>query len=245
MSSRLTFRTPYRWDALRAFLSARTIDAIETFEGDRYSRGDVRVQYDGASLRVNSAKFADRARRMFDLDADPDEIARHLQRDPVLRPLVQRFLGTRVPGGWEPFEIGVRAIVGQQISVRGATTIMNRLAPILTPAALADAEIVGMPRSRAETIRSFARAVADDATLLAPGESLDDTIERLVALRGIGPWTANYIAMRALRQPDAFPSSDLGLQKAAKKLRVDNLLKRAERWRPFRAYAAMMLWESL
>ncbi|HEX9161413.1 MAG TPA: AlkA N-terminal domain-containing protein [Thermoanaerobaculia bacterium] len=254
----LPYRPPYRWDALVAFLSARAIDAIESFADGRYRRGGVSIAFDDASVILSRGDGEEsgrggpvfaaqddmaRARRMFDLDADSIEIDRHLALDTLLCKIMRP--GTRVPGAWEPFEVAVRAIVGQQISVRGATTIMNRLAPILTPQQLAEAELPGMPRARAEAIRGLARAVADDATLLAPAASLDESIERLTAMRGIGPWTAQYIAMRALHHPDAFPSSDLGLRKAAAAMRINDLEKRAERWRPFRAYAAMLLWESL
>lgn len=240
-------RLPLRWDALVTFLSARTIDALESFDDGRYRRGSVMIHRDDDSLFVTGAINTDtltRARYLFDADADWTPIAKVLRSDPLLRPLVARFRGTRVPGAWEPFEIAVRAIVGQQISVRGATTIMNRLAPVLTPRQLADAAIPGMPKSRAEAIRGLARAASEDETLLSRDLALDDFVTRMTALRGIGPWTAHYLAMR-LGYRDAFPAADLGLEKAAAKLRIRNLEKRSERWRPFRAYAAMLLWESL
>jgi AraC family transcriptional regulator of adaptative response / DNA-3-methyladenine glycosylase II len=239
------------------FLDTRAIGSIVSFVDGRYERivkgAAVTIDLDRNSLRMTVPPslgrdihdLVVRARRMFDLAADPIAIDEHLKRDRVLRPLINRRPGTRVPGAWEPFEIAVRAIVGQQISVRGATTIMNRLSPILTPEQLADAEIGGMPRSRAETIRTLARAVVDDPSILTRAGSLEETVERLMALRGIGRWTAHYIAMRALGEPDAFPDSDLGLIKAARALGIDNLLERAERWRPWRAYAAIALWESL
>ena len=235
--TRLPFRAPFRWDALVKFHRARTIEGIDGFLEDVYKRGDVTIELDGDALRVTASDIADatiRARRMFDLDADPVAIDKHLSSDKVL----PRLPGTRVPGAWEPFETAVRAIVGQQISVRATTTIMNRLAPILTPEKLANAEIVGMPKSRAETIRRL-------ASVWMRASARKIVIEDLLDLRGIGPWTANYIAMRALKDPDAFPESDLGLQKAAKSLRIAHLGKRAERWRPYRAYAAVMLWETL
>ncbi len=234
---------PYRWDALVNFLRARTIDAVESFVDGVYIRGDVRVAYKHPHVILSAAEREESGRRLFDLDANSVEIDAHLSKDPLLKKIMRP--GTRVPGAWEPFEVAVRAIVGQQISVAGATTIMNRLGPILTPQKLSDADIPGMPRSRADAIRGLARAVADDATILAPAASLEDSVERLTALKGIGPWTAQYIAMRAIHHSDAFPSSDLGLVKAAKKFRIANLEKRAERWRPFRAYAAMLLWDSL
>ncbi|HSP34546.1 MAG TPA: AlkA N-terminal domain-containing protein [Thermoanaerobaculia bacterium] len=234
-------RQPFRWDALVRFLSARAIDAVESWVDGEYRRGDVRVRHESGVVHVTNEP--QRARRMFDLDANPAEIEKHLAKDPLLKKIMKP--GTRVPGAWDPFEVAIRAIVGQQISVAGATTIMNRLAPHLTPEEVANADLPGMPRARGDAIRGLARAVADDPTLLLPAATLDESIERLTALKGIGPWTAHYIAMRAIHHPDAFPSSDLGLVKAAAKLRIRNLEKRAERWRPYRAYAAMLLWESL
>ena len=235
--TRLPFRSPYRWDALVKFHRARTIDGIDGFIDDVYRRGDVTIELDRDALRLTAPDIADatiRAKQMFDLDADPIAIDQHLGKDRIL----PRLPGTRVPGAWEPFEVAVRAVVGQQISVRATTTIMNRLAPILTPEKLAEAKIGGMPGSRAETIRRLA-----SVWMRASGRSL--AIQDLHELRGIGPWTANYIAMRAFKDPDAFPESDLGLQKAARSLGIDNLGKRADTWRPYRAYAAMMLWETL
>ena len=239
-------RQPFRWDALVRFLSARAIDAVESWVDGEYRRGNVRVRHERPHVilsREDGEESGRRAGRMFDLDANPAEIEKHLAKDPLLKKIMKP--GTRVPGAWDPFEVAIRAIVGQQISVAGATTIMNRLAPHLTPEEVANADLPGMPRARGDAIRGLARAVADDPTLLLPAATLDESIERLTALKGIGPWTAHYIAMRAIHHPDAFPSSDLGLVKAAAKLRIRNLEKRAERWRPYRAYAAMLLWESL
>ena len=242
----LDFKAPYRWDAVVAFLGARAIAGIESFDGSRYRRSNVTIEPNGRGLKLSGGgkEAAVRARRMFDLDADPSVIDAHLRRDPVLRPLLKKRPGPRVPGGWEPFEIAVRAIVGQQISVQAATTIMNRL---FAGGRFDDSALGGMPRSRIETIRTLVRTFADDPSILSRGATLDESIERLTALKGIGPWTAHYIAMRALREPDAFPHTDLGLKKAAIAIGIDSdeLLARAERWRPFRAYAAVALWESL
>jgi AraC family transcriptional regulator of adaptative response / DNA-3-methyladenine glycosylase II len=250
----LAVKPPFRWEAIAGFLAARAIAGVESFDEGTYERvtgdGVVRVE---PSLRLNLPKYAARVRRLFDLDADPAIIDAHLSLDPKLRKLIAKRPGPRVPGAWEPFEVAIRAIIGQQISVRGATTIMQRLverfegAP--TPHRLAEDRLdkIGMPGARIEAIRSFARAVADDPSILRRGPTLEETIERLTALRGIGPWTANYIAMRALRETDAFPASDLGLRKAAAAIGIepDLLIDRAERWRPYRAYAAIALWESL
>ncbi len=245
---RLAFRPPFRWEAIAGFLGQRAIDGIESFDGARFMRGGVTIEPAfGNVLRmtVPAALARDihalvaRARRTFDLAADPAAIDEHLRRDRLLRPLLARRPGPRVPGAWEPFEVAVRAIVGQQISVRGATTIMNRC--------FAGSGWNGMPQSRISAIRALERAVAGDPSILTRGASLDETIERLTSLPGIGPWTAHYIAMRALAEPDAFPHTDLGLRKAAAAIGIEpsKLLARAERWRPWRAYAAIALWESL
>jgi AraC family transcriptional regulator of adaptative response / DNA-3-methyladenine glycosylase II len=149
-----------------------------------------------------------------------------------------------VPGAWDPFELAVRAIVGQQVSVAAARTILGRIATAhgFAPETLAGVAIDGMPRKRAETIRLFANAVVDGSVVLERGDSLEETIDMLTALPGIGPWTAHYIAMRALGEGDAFPAGDLILRRNAGNLSERELLRRAEAWRPFRAYAAMLLW---
>ena len=240
---RLTFRPPFRWDAIAKFLR----DRGATFDGNRFMRGPITVENKQSCLSMTVPvalareihALVVRARRTFDLAADPTAIDAHLRKDKLLRPLLARRPGPRVPGAWDPFEVAVRAIVGQQISVRGATTIMNRC--------FATSDWSGMPKSRISAIRALERAVADDPSILTRGASLDETIERLISLPGIGPWTAHYIAMRALSEPDAFPHTDLGLCKAAAAIGIDrgNLLAHAERWRPWRAYAAIALWESL
>jgi AraC family transcriptional regulator of adaptative response / DNA-3-methyladenine glycosylase II len=248
VSLALAFRPPFRWSAIAAFLAARAISGVESFDGVRYERAGISIEPNGSNaLKMRGTRGQDvvaRARRMFDLDADPIAIDTHLSRDPLLRRLLKKRPGPRVPGAWEPFEIAVRAIVGQQISVQAATTIMNRL---FASGQFNDSALGGMPKSRIEAIRTLARAAGDDPSLLRRGATLDESIERLTALKGVGPWTAHYIAMRALREPDAFPHTDLGLRKAAIAVGIDpdKLLARAERWRPWRAYAAITLWESL
>ena len=244
MQVQLHYTPPYRWDSIANFLAAR-----ETFVDGCYVRDGITVD-SNLRLTIDGAGDVDdlvtRARRTFDLESDPVRIDEHLRRDSKL----PWKSGTRVPGAWEPFEVAVRAIVGQQISVAAATTIMRRIRDHFGRFPRAD-ELAstnvnfGMPNARAAAITSMARSVANDPTLLARGGSLEETIDRLTSLRGIGPWTAHYIAMRALGEPDAFPDGDLGLRKAAEKLRIRNLAARAERWRPFRAYAAIALWESL
>ena len=243
MEIQLAFRAPYRWDAIARFLAAR-----ETFVDGRYVRDGVTID---SSLRMTVERgeredVVARAERTFDLASDPAPIDQHLRRDRNL----PWMAGTRVPGAWEPFEVAVRAIVGQQISVAGATTIVNRIRQHFrrfpSPSELASSrKNFGMPEARARAIRSMAREVCSDPTLLQRGPTLEESIARLTSLRGVGPWTAHYIAMRALAEPDAFPDGDLGLRKAAERAGIRNLAVHAERWRPYRAYAAMALWESL
>ncbi len=190
-----------------------------------------------------------------------------LARDGGPGTVVTREPGLRVPGTFDPFELAVRAVLGQQISVQAARTLAGRLVrrfgePLseadagLThlfprPEELAEAEIeaIGVPSSRAETIRLLARAVADDGLELGPTSAPEETRERLGRIRGIGPWTVEYVAMRALRDPDAFPSSDLGLRHAmssnGRPATAAEVARRAASWRPWRAYAAVCLWESL
>ena len=207
-----------------------------------------------------------RLRRMFDLDADPQAIASVLSGDPKLGPLLQRRPGLRLPSGWDGFEIAVRAILGQQVSVAAARTLATRLAhrygraletpfaPGLehifpAPEALAEADLstaIGVTRARADTIRNVARALLDGRVDFKPERTLDDFVARWVALPGIGPWTAQYIAMRALGHPDAFPAEDLILRRVASDddtaLTARALLARAEAWRPWRAYCVIHLW---
>ena len=281
--SSLPFIPPYPWDTILAYLRKRAIPGVEAVSAGAYRRSamidgaaaiiEARPGRNGISLtvscRVSCDSHVDRLRRQFDLAADPAVIDGHLAQDPWLAPLVARHPGLRVPQAWDPFELAVRAIVGQQVSVAGATTIAGRIAqrfgtPLandigdgelgyLFPTAerLADADMasLGMPGRRARTIKDFAAAVAGGDIALDGAGGLDETIERLCTLPGIGPWTAHYIAMRALGEPDAFPAGDLGLRRAAGlpggRLSADQLTERAEEWRPWRAYAALHLWTSL
>lgn len=212
------------------------------------------------------ATVVSRLRALFDLDARPELVAAHLGADPLLRARVRRRPGLRLPGAFDPFETAVRAVLGQQVSVAAATTLAGRLArrfgtpldgapsPALallfpSPEALASATAdaiaaVGMPRSRAETVLALSRAVAAGAIELTPGADPEDVATRLDALPGIGPWTAQYVAMRALHHPDAFPADDLGVRRALG-ARGAEAERRAAGWRPWRAYAVMHLWESL
>lgn len=206
-----------------------------------------------------------RVRRMFDLDARPELIEAVLRRDRTLAALVAKRPGLRVPGAIDPFEASVRALLGQQVSVAAATTLAGRFAAQLGAAfggsdGLAQrfptaAEVVaagadriariGLPKTRAAAIHTFAREIASGALVLDAACELDRFVAQLVELPGIGPWTAHYLAMRALHVPDAFPATDLGVQKALRRAGARAAEARAEAWRPYRAYAVMHLWSSL
>jgi AraC family transcriptional regulator of adaptative response / DNA-3-methyladenine glycosylase II len=245
---RLHYTAPYDWTGILNFLRPRAIAGVETVMDDAYERDGVRVTHDAARNAVIVNDQAERIRTMFDVDADITAIQKLFSRDKTLAPLVRKFPGIRVPGTWNAFEMAIRAIVGQQISVAGATTLMARIAARhgITPTSLMRARTnPGMPQTRWNTIRGLARAVARGEVTFERGATLDESIERLTKLPGIGPWTAHYIAMRALREPDAFPHTDLGIRKAAGMISDRELLSRAEAWRPYRAYATMLLWRSL
>ena len=201
---------------------------------------------------------------MFDLGAAQAEIDLQLRHDSLLAGVVRNRPGVRVPGAWDGFELAVRAILGQQVTVVGATTLMGRLVeafgesvsepragvthlfPVASVLATADVARIGMPRARADAIRALAEAVESGILSLESSSGLDAAVEELTRLPGIGEWTAHYIAMRAMGEPDAFPSSDLGLRRAlarrGKRPSPAEVTKRAEAWRPWRAYAAMRLW---
>ena len=205
-----------------------------------------------------------RVRRMFDLDARPDLIDRQLARDRALAPMIAARPGLRVPGAVDPFEASVRALLGQQVSVAAATTLAGRFAAQLgtrvadgelcfrfpTPAEVASAGAetvvkVGMPMARAIAIHGLAAALARGDLSLDHSADLEPFVARLCELRGIGPWTAHYLAMRALHLPDAFPASDLGIQKALRRAGPRAAEARAEAWRPYRSYAVIHLWTGL
>lgn len=262
-----------------AFLAARATPGVEGVQAGRYRRtiaigrktGTIEVWPGGSRPALNLAiRFPDpvactviveRVRRVFDLDADPAAIATHLAGDVLLGPVVTRHPGLRAPGAWDGFEVSVRAILGQQVSVAAATTLAGRLArsfgspfagddgldrvfPTARQLAAAPIESVGVIPARAETIRTLARAVVAGGVDLAAATAPGDLTRGLQGLKGIGPWTAQYIAMRALREPDAFLSGDLVLRRMAGNVTARALEARAERWRPWRTYAVMLLWQA-
>ena len=288
----LPYKPPYDWATLIRFLAARAIPGVERATENFYARiislagatGTIVVHRGArpdcltAAIRFpilhEMGHLIQRLRSLFDLGADPALIGAHLSADPGLAARVARRPGLRVPGAWDGFELGVRAILGQQISVGAASSLAGRLVaaygravgpiaegePALAglthefpaPARIAEARdlasVLGMPRARAAAIVALAEAAAADPRLFDPGRGLEESVARLTALPGIGEWTAQYIAMRALREPDAFPATDIGLLRAAAdeaaRPSPARLLARAEAWRPWRAYAALHLWAS-
>jgi AraC family transcriptional regulator of adaptative response / DNA-3-methyladenine glycosylase II len=208
-----------------------------------------------------------RSRALFDLDADPEAVRQALGGDPLLGPLVEATPGRRVPGVADSHELAVRAVLGQQVSLAGAATLAGRLVrdygeelecplgavthrfPSAAALAEADPDRLAMPTSRRRALVGLAAALASGDLVLDPGGDHAEARERLLALPGIGPWTADYIAMRALRDPDAFLPSDLGVHHALERLGEDGrpaaAERLAERWRPYRAYAVQHLWAQL
>ena len=278
----LSFRPPYDWPAVSGFLGARAIAGVEALESGCYRR-TVRVAADakdhvgwievGVSAKKPALRIAvssslaralppvlSRVKALMDLSCNPTEVAQ------ALGALGKQAPGLRVPGAFDGFEVAIRAIVGQQVSVAAARTIVGRLAaafgdPIDTPfpslatvfpaaqriaqASPGSIARLGMPGSRARSLIAIAQAVADGDLVLAPNADIEATLERLRALPGVGEWTAQYIAMRALAWPDAFPHTDLGVMKALRETDSKRVLEAGEAWRPWRAYAVMHLWQSL
>lgn len=281
---RLPYRAPYDFVHLMEFYARRTIPGVEAVDADGYRRSFVidgvpgwfavaPIKGDFAlALRVHHPKssalgtIAMRVKRMFDVDADPRALAAAFRRSELMKPLIRRWPGQRLPGAWDGFELAVRTVLGQQISVAAARTLAARVAATYgtpfaegaaggltslfpTPDVLVDAplETKGITRARAATIRGLAQAVLDGRVQFRAEQSLAAFENDLVALPGIGPWTAHYIAMRALAQPDAFPAADLILRRSAgqgRTLSTRELGTLSEEWRPWRAYAVMLLWRS-
>jgi AraC family transcriptional regulator of adaptative response / DNA-3-methyladenine glycosylase II len=283
---RLRYRPPYDWPAMLAFLRARAIAGVERVDGDVYCRtvlqdgqvGSVEIghlpEHESltATIRFPCVRalpgIVERIRRVFDLAADVATIGAHLAQDPLLAPLVAERPGLRAPGGWDGFELAVRAVLGQQISVDAARQLAGKLVRLcgtLVPAdhsshpaltlcfpgaaqvAAADLASLGMPNARKLALAALAEAALADPLLFHPLGTVEETVARLRTIRGVGEWTAQYIALRAVRETDAFPASDIGLLRGAaardglRPLPAD-LTRRAEPWRPWRAYAAQHLW---
>ncbi len=291
LTLRLGYRPPLDFPLLLGFLAKRAIPGIERVNADSYERvvgvGGVDAVNTSAWIRVSASAtrpelqleiseadpraipdIVRRVRRMFDLDADLSAVHAVFAGDPVLERAIALHPGLRVPCGWDGFELAVRAVLGQQISVAGATTLARRLVdtwgtqraetatphPGLdrafpSPESLRDAplESIGLPRTRAATLRALSAAVAEGRLSFEAGQTLETFVERATALPGIGAWTAQYIAMRALALPDAFPAGDLVLQQRLAPPGLARLSERAtearsQAWRPWRAYAVLHLW---
>jgi AraC family transcriptional regulator, regulatory protein of adaptative response / DNA-3-methyladenine glycosylase II len=257
---KLNYRPPYNWSAFLRFVSRRAIAGLETVTDRTYQRDGISVSHNATEncllARIEPANVSrlravvEQIRFFFDLRANTREITGHLRKSPMLKELVARNAGLRLPGCWDPFELAVRAILGQQITVKGASTLAARLVESFgppKPQVLADSDLtrIGLTRARSESLRALSRAVAEGQLRFDGSSATADVIAQLCELPGVGAWTANYIAMRALGDPDAFPSSDLGLLKAAHVSSARRLEEMAEAWRPWRSYAALHLWESL
>ena len=283
---RMGYRPPYDFAAILTFLRGRALPGVEAVDECSYSRVFGSADAPGwlhvsawpgnepaLQLRLYCPQpqqmlhVVGRLRRMFDLDADPQAIGDALRTDRLLKPMLRKHPGLRLPGGWDGFEIAVRAILGQQVSVAAARTLASRIVhhhgvaldvpgqPNLErlfpgPERLADADLtaIGLTRARADTVRGVARAMLDGRVDFRGEQTLDEFVQRWVELPGIGEWTAHYMAMRALSHPDAFPAADLILRRAAAHggdaLSTKALTERAQGWRPWRAYTVMHLWRA-
>ena len=274
---RLPYREPFDFEGMLAFLAMRAVPQIESIVEGAYVRT---LQIDGETGLLNVSqdvenrclvckveltntrplmKVVEKVRTLFDLDADPSEINQCLSENGELTDLIAENPGQRLPGAWDPFEVAVRAIVGQQVSVKGATTVMSRIVDrygerigetvlFPTPESLAalSVENLSMPNKRAQAIKDMAAAVVRGEIDLARSNSSEILVGQMTAIKGIGPWTAQYVTMRALNDPDAFLHSDLVILKSAASLlgiqSEKEMLERSQAWRPWRAYAGMHLW---
>jgi AraC family transcriptional regulator, regulatory protein of adaptative response / DNA-3-methyladenine glycosylase II len=283
---RLRYRPPYDWDSMLSHLRTRAIPGVEVVENQKYLRtveldgfpGSVEVahlprqQSLAVTIRFPNVRsfpaIVARVRRLFDLGADIETIDAHLSTDPLLAPLVARHPGLRAPGGWDGFELAVRAILGQQISVAAARRLAGQLVllhgkpvpaddnthsglthvfPTAERIASVESLGLGMPAARQSSLKALAQAVVADPNLFRPLGTIEEAIARLRSIPGVGEWTAQYIALRAIREMDAFPATDIGLLRGAATMDGARptsavLLRRAESWRPWRAYAAQHLW---
>lgn len=279
----LVYRPPYDWDGVLEFLSRRAIKGVEQVTDGSYARtvqlgrrkGWIRITHD-ADRHALMLEFPHvltpvlpsllaRVRHLFDLDARPDLICAQLKKDELLAARVRRTPGMRVPGAFDGFELGLRAILGQQVTVKAAATIAGRLAEAFgesiptpfpgldrlspAPEALSRAKIqdiarLGVVRVRAASIQALARAQVSGELQLEGGSSHDPqaVMRRLMQIPGIGPWTAHYIVMRALRWPDAFPKEDIVLRRVLGGVSAKQAEERSQAWRPWRSYAVLHLW---
>ena len=278
---RLAYRPPLDFPLMLAFFARRRIPGVEQVHSDSYERvlGPasaatwIRVSADANKpeliLEISDAdprsipSIVRKVRRLFDLDADLNAVHSVLSDEPILAKAIRKRPGLRVPGGWDGFEVAVRAVLGQQVSVAAATTLMHRLVdtygeqridgrpgldrvfPTPERLALAPLEKIGLPKTRASTLRSLATGYLEQQVGFQAGQRLDEFVSRFTKLPGIGDWTAQYVAMRALSHPDAFPAGDLVLQQVLgedQSLSLKETESRSQAWRPWRAYAVLHLW---
>jgi AraC family transcriptional regulator of adaptative response / DNA-3-methyladenine glycosylase II len=282
----LHYRPPYDWTAMLSFLAARAIDGIEKVEGQCYSRtlthdgeiGSVAVTHCSASsclavqIKIPSVvsllPIVARLRKMFDLAADVTTIGAAFAQDPLLKSLFNARPGLRVPSAWEPFELTMRAVLGQQVTLQAGRQLtqklvqlcgteisvaisgdsaLNRLFPTAAQVANADLTSLPMPTARKRAVQELAEATLHDPHLFEARANVEQTVSRLCEIRGVGEWTAHYIAMRAVREADAFPASDVALLRSMEQLHgtrpsKERFIELAQQWRPWRAYAAQHLW---
>ncbi|MGB1263159.1 MAG: DNA-3-methyladenine glycosylase 2 family protein [Cognaticolwellia sp.] len=285
----LPYKPPFDWRLMLSFFRSRKMSNIEDIGDEHYfrtvelneCRGWIKVTHhkskSALNLTVNLSDYSylhqiiARVRRMFDLDADMDIIHQHLKKHEKLAAIIEQFPGLRLPGCWDIFEFSIRAILGQQISVKGATTLAQRIAekygdnvtdielpenvspskyfPSIDALLDVDYQDIGLTRSRIATLQTWVEFFKQNQGIFAKGLSIEELEAALTKLKGIGPWTVNYIGMRGLSDPDAFPSADLGIIKALTveetKPKNKDILALAESWRPWRAYAAIYLWQLL
>ncbi len=281
---KLYYCPPYDWEQMIHFLQKRTLPGVESVAGGRFKRlvrfddtiGTIEIEpvqserycllHASNNLSAYLLPIVERVKQMFDLRATPTIIAEALSDDDLMRDLVHKYPGLHIPGAWDGYELAIRAILGQQISVKAATTFCRRLIVVYgkpvqgqkdpalttlfpTPIRLATAKLtdIGLTVQKTNTIRKFSQAFAEGEIALETALSLEDALGQLTKFPGIGSWTAQYIALRALNETDAFPAGDLILRRSASQsidstLSERSLLKRSEQWRPWRAYAAMLLW---
>ncbi len=283
LTLQLSYRPPFDWPGMLQFLSDRELKGVESVRAEEYFRtvrlgvvkGWIRVRHAAekralavelsSSLTPVLPTLLNRLRNLFDLSARPDLISEQLGKDRLLAKRIAKNPGLRVPGAFDGFELALRAILGQQITVKAATTFAGRFAeafgePIETPhpsltrlsptperiAAAKPEQLVGLGiiRSRAQSIVGLAKEVASGRLKLEAGAPPEATIELLAALPGIGRWTAHYIAMRALRWPDAFPKEDIALRKRLGGLSATEADRLSQAWRPWRSYAVLHLWKA-
>jgi AraC family transcriptional regulator, regulatory protein of adaptative response / DNA-3-methyladenine glycosylase II len=281
----LSYRPPFDFQRMLEFFELRAIPGVESVSEGVYRR-TIRINETTGVISVTQSatgnvlqltvalsdsrelmSIVEKLRRMFDLDANMTAIHEVLNADDLLARSVAKHPGLRLPGTWDPLEAAIRAVVGQQVSVKGARTVLGRIAakagppfasgdypeltrffPTAHELATADLKAVGTPEVRIRTIQTLAQEVDRERLAFVVKGSLSDFIQQMIRIPGIGDWTAQYIAMRAMGEPDAFPAGDLGIIKALqngdKRPTMKQIRERADKWSPWRAYAAMYLWNS-